>query len=184
MPPAGAKSVAKSRRSKPRRVIFPCPVVVDTREKKPYAFRSIRADARQGGGIMEVQAVSATVPSGDYSLLGFVGSVAVERKSIADLFGTLGKGRERFERELDRLSSMECPNVVVEAEWSEILDNYPQYSRLSPKSVFRSVNAWKQRYRRIHWEFVPGRQAGEVWTFRILERFFAEKQRAKRSRQC
>jgi ERCC4-type nuclease len=43
---------------------------------------------------------------------GFADQIAVERKSLADLFGTLGQGRERFERELVRLSAHQYAAVV------------------------------------------------------------------------
>ena len=103
---------------------------------------------------------------------GFPGRVAVERKSLADLFGTIGQGRDRFERELERLNQMDFAAVVVEAQWSEVFDDPPRHSRLCPKTVFRSVNAWEQRYPRVHWSFLPGRDFAEVKAFRVLERFY------------
>lgn len=145
--------------------------MIDNREKLPYTFDGLRADAREGGGPLAVPVKVATLASGDYSLEGFETRIAVERKSLADLFGTIGQGRERFERELARLNEFEFAAVVVEAEWSEILSGGPIHSKLSPKTVFRSVNAWEQRYTRVHWHFLPGRDIAEVKTFRVLERF-------------
>jgi DNA excision repair protein ERCC-4 len=153
---------------------FPGVVLVDTREQLPYLFDAIRADKREGGGVLAVPTRVEGLPSGDYSLDGFADRVAVERKSPADLFGTLGKGRERFDRELARLADMEFAAVVVEAEWTEIVNNPPARSQLPPRTVFRSVLAWQQRYPRVHWWTVPGRAMGEVVTFRILERFHRE----------
>lgn len=153
---------------------FPGVVLIDTREQLPYAFDAIRADKREGGGVLAVPTRVEGLPSGDYSLEGFADRVAVERKSLADLFGTLGKGRERFERELERLSAFDFAAVVVEAEWTQIVNDPPARSRLSPKTVFRSVVAWQQRYPRVHWWTVPGRDMGEVVAFRVLERFHRE----------
>lgn len=161
-------------RAKP--VAFPAAVLIDTREQRPYAFAGLTADAHQGGGPLVVETRPATLPSGDYSLDGFADRVAVERKSKADLFGTLGRGRERFERELARLAGMEFAAVVVEAEWSEVFDDPPARSGLAPKCVYRSVLAWQQRFPLVHWLFVPGRDFAEVTTFRVLQRFHTDHQ--------
>lgn len=154
---------------------FPPAIVIDTREQHPYAFDRIPADAYQGEGLLAIRTEVRTLRSGDYSLAGYEHRVAVERKSKADLFGTVGQGRERFERELARLNGMQFASVVVEAEWSEILTDPPPHTQLSPKTINRSVLAWKQRFVRVHWEFWPGRTAAEAITFRILERFWKER---------
>lgn len=154
---------------------FPGVVLIDTREQRPYTFAGLNADAKDGGGELAIPTRVETLPSGDYSLAGYADRVAVERKSLADLYGTLGKGRDRFVRELDRLNAMEWACVVVEAEWSTILADPPERSRLNPKTVWRSVLAWMQRYPRVHWLTVAGRDMGQVATFRVLERFLRER---------
>jgi DNA excision repair protein ERCC-4 len=155
-------------------VTFTPVVVIDTREQAAYSFASLKADICDGGGPLVITSRRGTLRSGDYSLRGYERRVAVERKSLADLYGTLGKGRDRFERELRRLAGFQFAAVVVEAELSEILSSPPPRSKLSPKSVYRSILAWQQRYPAVHWWFVPGRAMGETTTFRILERFFKE----------
>lgn len=174
---------------------FPRTILIDTREqlplvfanlnatcdetedgtwRAPYLFAEVPADAQFGGGIWQVRTERLTLPSGDYSLDGYADAVSVERKSKADLFGTLGQGRDRFIRELERLNEMTFAAVVVECEWSEILNDPPPFTGLEPKTIFRSVLAWQQRYPRIAWWFCPGREFAEVTTFRILERFVKE----------
>lgn len=153
---------------------FPCTVLVDTREQLPFAFDAIPADATAGGGLWRVRTDRLALPSGDYSLDGYAAAVAVERKSLADLFGTVGQGRERFVRELERLADMTFAAVVVEAEWSAVFTAPPGFTGLPPKTVFRSVLAWQQRFPRVHWWFCPDRDFAEVCTFRILERFVKE----------
>ena len=63
-------------------------LLVDTREQRPLYF---------GEGVPQRR---ATLPTGDYSVEGCEGLIAIERKSLGDLFGTVGQGRERFEREI------------------------------------------------------------------------------------
>lgn len=154
--------------------VFLGTVVVDTREQLPYTFAGIRADRSDGGGPLTVPVRVGTLASGDYSLVGCESLVAVERKSKADLFGTLGKGRDRFERELARLAGYRAAAVVVEATWPEVVTDPPPRSELPPKTVLRSVLAWKVRYPTVHWDFVGPRALAEVFTFRFLERFLKE----------
>lgn len=161
----------------------PFTVVVDTREQCPYRFESIVADVREDPlrRPIAIPYVRRFLPQGDYSIVGHESAIAIERKSITDLFGTLGQGRRRFEAELARLQSdAKFAAVVVEAEWSEILSSPPAWSKLSPKTVYRSILAWQQRFPRVHWMMVPGRVAGEITTYRILERFWIESQKKTR----
>ncbi len=157
----------------------PFVVIVDTREQLGYDFNGLVADTRQGGRPLEVLTVVGTLRQGDYSIVGHAGRIAVERKGgdegLADLYGTLGQGRHRFERELARLNGLEVAAVVVEAEWSAVLEGY-RHSKLNPKTIWRSVIAWRQRFPRVHWDFLPGRRAAEVMTYRILERWWRDRQ--------
>lgn len=151
-------------------VPFVATVKIDTREQLPFAFTGFSADARHGGAPLAVSTVRGTLPTGDYSLVGMEHVVAVERKSLADLFSTLGQGRDRFVRELERLSLFTVAAVVVESSLQDALVNPPSHSRLNPKTVHRSIIAWTQRYPRIHWWWCDTRELAEVTTLRILER--------------
>lgn len=153
---------------------FPATVLVDTREQHPYSFDAIPADVERGGGTWKVKVDRLALPSGDYSLDGYATAVAVERKSLADLYGTVVQGRERFIRELDRLNEMTFAAVVVEAEWSTVLNEPPARTQVAPKTIYRSVLAWQQRFPRVHWLMMPSRDIAEVTVFRILERFLKE----------
>ena len=72
-------------------------VVVDTREQEPYAF-----DPRR------VTVVRRALPAGDYSVEGWEGAVAVERKTLEDFVSTVIRGRARFRKELRRLEGYEA----------------------------------------------------------------------------
>lgn len=101
-------------------LITPYVIVVDTREQLPFAFGGIRADASHHRRPLQVQTVRRCLPAGDYSLAGHETQIAIERKSAADLFHTLGAGRRRFQAELSRLDSYTVAAVIVEADWSDI----------------------------------------------------------------
>lgn len=155
-------------------IAAPFTVVVDSREQTPFAFTGLHGDARHGRQPLTVRTVTAGLSAGDYSIEGFERQVAIERKSLCDLFNTLGQARARFIRELGRLHAMEFAAVVVEAGWEEVLQRPPPRSRLLPKTVYRSVLAWQQRYYRVHWWLCPSRGFAEVTTFRMLERFWKD----------
>jgi ERCC4-type nuclease len=85
-------------------------VVVDTREQEPYSF-----DPRLAA--VERRALTA----GDYSVAGLENTVAVERKSLDDFVSTVIHGRERFRRELRKLTGYRAACVVVEAGVLDVL---------------------------------------------------------------
>ena len=99
-------------------------VVVDTREQQPYAFDPAR-----------VTVVRRALPGGDYSLEGYEGSVAAERKSLEDYVGTVVGARARFARELRALSEFDLGCVVVEGTLEDILAHRYR-SGAHPSAVF------------------------------------------------
>ena len=111
-------------------------IIEDTREQTPLDFSSFHF----------VEVVRATLKSGDYSIRGYETQFAIERKSLADLIGTITKGHDRFERELERLMSYQFAAVVIEA--SEIALRTGHYrSCLSPRSAVGMITAFEVRYR-------------------------------------
>jgi ERCC4-type nuclease len=115
----------------------------------------------------------ATLSAGDYSLKGLEDQVSIERKSLPDTFGTFGQGRDRFERELERLSRLRFGAVVLEADFDTIIFRPPARSQLKPKTVIRSMAAWAIRHN-VHFYWCPNRAAAEKWTYILLERFWKD----------
>lgn len=149
-----------SPRPQKRRMI----IIVDTREQLPYDFACITPPPA-----VEV----ATLDAGDYSLKGFEGQVAIERKTLNDAYSTFGQGRRRFQVELERLAGYQFAAVVIEADWHTIVRRPPSRSRLNPKTVVASIAAWSQRYG-VHFWTCPNREFAERWTYRLLERFWKD----------
>ena len=164
-------------------------VIVDTREQSPFGFKTFRADSKhkrkrktEDGKIQEfvpslfIPTEIAGLKTGDYSIKGMEHLVTVERKSLVDLYQTLSAGRDRFERELQRMAEFQVADIVIESGFQFALQNPPRHTRFTAKSVFRSVNAWKQEFRNIHWNWCDSRELAEHVTFRILERFWMKQQ--------
>jgi ERCC4-type nuclease len=152
----------------------PLAVVVDTREQRPFAFNGITGPR---GRELEIVTCRAGLKTGDYSIRGLEHEVAVERKSKADLYGTVGRGRARFEREIERLAAMERPAMVLECDLQSLLRS-PERSRVSPSSVLNSLIAWSVRHRIPVWP-CPGRRFAEIVTYRLLQHFWADRERGR-----
>lgn len=157
-------------------VIF-CPftVIVDTREGAPFSFQELTGDSAQGRKPLVVRTVRKGLSTGDYSIEGFEDRVAVERKSKLDLFGCMGKDRERFEKQVQRLNDLEHGFVVVEADWPSILLGSGE-SKLNPASVYGTVVSWQLKYPGVHWWMTPTREFAEKTTYRLLRQFWKWKE--------
>ncbi len=156
-------------------VLFPGTIVIDSREQRFYKFEGMISDARDGRRPLVVPCVMKGLRSGDYSLEGHEDRIAIERKSLADAYGTFGRGRGRFQRELARLNEMPYAAVIVEAEWSVVFRDPPERAKLPPKTLYRSIIAWQQRFPRVHWWFVPNRIFAERTVLRIFERYLKDR---------
>ena len=93
-----------------RSKLTPVTFIIDTREQEPLGFNP-----------QLVRPVRRALPAGDYSVEGLETLVAVERKSLADFVSTLIHARERFHRELQRLTGYSRACVVVEADLADVL---------------------------------------------------------------
>jgi ERCC4-type nuclease len=154
-------------------------IVVDSREKLPYRFAGVRSKVRVPHADDEVTFLLqfGYLVSGDYSLAGLTDRVAVERKSIDDLYGTLGRGRDRFRDECERLSSLDLAAIVIEGTLTDILKRPPEHSQMRPSAVANTIVSWSRRWPRVHWWFADSRRLAEVFTYRLLEGFWRDQQR-------
>lgn len=145
---------------------------IDTREQDPFTFASVTMP------ILPLKLIRGTLPTGDYAddgrhCLPPAEQAVVERKSLADLYGSLGHGRERFEREFVRLAEYGYAALVIESDWSQIMrpnDYLRHLTRLKPKTVVNTLLAWGERYG-VHVWPCPGRRFAEQLTHRIIERW-------------
>lgn len=79
-------------------------IIEDSREQAPLDFT----------GIKGVDVIRQGLKTGDYSIQGYENRICFERKSVADLVGTLIGGHERFLREMDRMQGFEVKYILVE----------------------------------------------------------------------
>ena len=103
-------------------------LVIDTREQSPLFTKPPK-------GLLLCR---DTLHVGDYSVRGFESSISIERKSLPDLYGSIGKGRDRFKRELETLSTYEYKALVVEGHEPDIL-RWQDFSQMHPNSVRHTI---------------------------------------------
>ena len=88
-----------------------------------------------------------TLSYGDYSVAGLEHLIAVERKSLPDLLGSVTSGRERFETELKRARSLHRFFLLIEASPADFLvEDFGRLSRAHPRSVWGTLMIWSTRY--------------------------------------
>lgn len=102
--------------------------IIDTREQTPLDLSPLGSE-------------SGTLCSGDYSVKGLEHVVRVERKSLPDLVGVVGRDRERFDREVQRLLSFPVRALVIESNWREI-EMGGWRGQVTPKQVVGSLLGW------------------------------------------
>jgi ERCC4-type nuclease len=145
------------RRGSPR--ARPRAIIADTREKKPFQFKGYRVKR-------------VALKTGDYSVDGFQGVVAVERKTAEDMVNTLMVGRDRFSRELARAAELDRFVVVVESSMAGMVLSAngrtsaglrPLLSRLSALSSQHGVSVL----------FCDNRAMAEIVCLEVLRPFLA-----------
>lgn len=110
-------------------------IVIDTREKTPWAFAS--------------ETKSAKLDCGDYSVEGAENNIAIERKaSVAEVAGNITK--KHFWNAMERLSQVDRPYLILEFTKSDVAmypkgpkglpPNRQRFNKISPKFIFSSLN--------------------------------------------
>ena len=160
-------------------MIAPFTVAFDTREQLPFSFQHIRMDRKRAF----VMTQKRTLQTGDYSIVGYEDRLCVERKSLEDLYHTLGKGRERFMKELERMQTMECSAVVIEASWKQIAsptEDDPLFrSLVHPNSILGTIVACAGQFPKTRWKAAGNRTNAEKFTFDILLHFYKSDEKGK-----
>lgn len=119
-----------------RAEVYGFSIIEDTREQNPLDF----------GSVSDVPAIVRGLKTGDYSATGYEDLVTIERKSVTDLVNTVIHGRDRFERELQRMKDTHrLYAIFCEGTWADI--RYHAYQGFSnPLSILGSLDAFASRY--------------------------------------
>lgn len=138
--------------------LAPFVIAIDTREQRPLDF--------PGFAVMR-----KTLPTGDYSMVGFEERIAIERKSKADAWSCVADGRARFERCMARLGQLERAAVVIECSLSEFQVQPYQIQRVNAATAVGSYLSWMVQYR-VPVIWVDNREFAARVVVRILASFY------------
>jgi len=153
-------------------ITCPFTIRIDDRERRGgYTFEGLHADADKQHRPLVVPTAECRLVTGDYTLAGAEDRIAIERKTLNDLYGTLGQGRDQFRAEHERMAELEFAAVVIEASLATAIARPPAESRLRPICVYRTFISWSLRYG-VHWWFAGSRRGGEKTTFHVLRKFW------------
>lgn len=136
-------------------------ITVDSREQLALNLKDTKVEGLSFGDYAADEAIT--------------GKTRVERKSLSDLLGTLGKGYDRFQREIERAQTAGYNLVIlVEESFSNYL-SYPYMPHIRSKMPIEATNhnirELCQKYPNIQFLFVAGRKEA----VRVVNRIFSIK---------
>ena len=165
-----------------REIIRSMVVLIDTREKENHHIVDYLEKKK-------IAYKTRALPAGDYSVmipenreLGIMrdiylnldkdGGILIERKNSAEeLAGNLGRNRDRFENELEKMKGAEKHLIVERGTWEDIFDG--RYNSLVTSTSYRgSLITFMSRYG-LHVHFV-GRQTSPAFIVELLGRKIKE----------
>ena len=106
-------------------------ILVDSREQLPFDLRPMPTE-------------STALPSGDYTLKAAPDYCVIERKTGPDLLACIGRGRPRFERELQRLRAFPRRMILVECRYVDLLND--TRTQINHASIAGTLAAWTGRF--------------------------------------
>jgi ERCC4-type nuclease len=134
-------------------------LVVDTREQTPLFQPNSKP-----------WIIQSALKTGDYSVKGFENLIVIERKSLSDLFSSLGKERERFKKELKRMEKFVWKGLLIEGSERDIL-SCQEYSGMHPNAVYHSLSSIEVRYG-VHIYYAKKIKRARWWVLSRLTRFY------------
>lgn len=120
-------------------------IIQDTREQSPFDF-----------SFYDCEVAIATLKTGDYTLEGYEQIICIERKkSPSELATNLGKYKERFENELERMREFKHKYIVCEFNEEElrkfphnakIPNRIKKYIRMNGKYMRKKLYEYEEEY--------------------------------------
>jgi len=106
---------------------------------------------------------------GDYSIEGMEDKITIERKSIPDLFGSLGKGRKNFEKRIAKMKDMYWSAIMIEGCEDEVMKKQ-DYSSMNVNAIYHTLSSYEVDG--VHIYFAKRKRDAQDWVLTRLTRFF------------
>lgn len=136
-------------------------LLVDTREKLPLFDDD------------EPFVIRKPLKIGDYSIKGFENEIAIERKSISDLYLCLGKERERFMKEINLMRHLKWKGLLIEAKEEEIYA-YFGGPTLHPNAIYSSLASLEVKAG-FHIYYADTLKQAKFWVLSRLLKYYKHK---------
>lgn len=131
-------------------------ILRDTREQKPYPFHDYDVDVKD-----------EKLDTGDYTVEGYKGDFAVERKTKPDFLRSMTHDRDRFKRELVRAGEFNFPMALLLESPRVEFERGMYRSEAHPNSVIGTIDSWGEKYN-VNFFFKRGRGMGEETAYTTL----------------
>ena len=124
-------------------------ILIDTREQKPLKF-------------LKSQFITQKLDFGDYTYDSEnYNKIHFERKSIEDLWGTLGAGYDRFNAEVERAKAADCYLIVLIDYTYSKAQSYnfeKRFSALTADYIFHRIRELMQKFDNLQFVFTGSRE--------------------------
>jgi len=140
-------------------------IIRDTREQKGKGW-NFRASANCYG--QKVQKLDV----GDYTVEGMEDILMIERKTLGDLWGTLGpqKNYQRFLREMDRAKDHRIKFLIVEATLADVDRGY-SYSQVPVNNIHAKLISLQAKHN-LHVIFAGRQDRARAYVRRLMSKMF------------
>ena len=139
-------------------------VIRDSREKAGHGYK-FRASAN----CLPMKTHKLDV--GDYSIEGYEHIIMVERKTIADLWGTLVQGRVRFMKEMERAKDHRVKYLIIEGSLADVNKGI-RYSKVRAEYIISSLISLEMKHG-VHVIYTSKRpDIAQAYVRRLLKKLF------------
>jgi ERCC4-type nuclease len=117
-------------------------IISDSREQSPLSFNKDKFDVVVDGVPFADYWLELPSTEGTYNQI----PLCFERKGIGDLFGTMGKGYDRFKREMERAKEAKFHMfLVIEGSIRDVAKGY-SHSSIKGESMLKKLAMLRVRY--------------------------------------
>lgn len=140
-------------------------IVRDTREQEGKGW-NFRASKNCAGVVREKLDV------GDYSIKGLENIVCIERKTIGDLWSTLGlqKNYERFLREWDRAKNHRMKYLIIEGTLADVNRGY-RWSKVHANLIHAKLFSLQVKHN-VHVVFAGRQDVARAYVRKLLDKLY------------
>lgn len=140
-------------------------IIRDTREQKGKGWNFNRSSNCLGQKIQKLDV-------GDYTVEGLEEVLMIERKTIGDLWGTLGnqKNYKRFLKEIDRAKDHKLKFLVIEGDLGDVNRGY-RYSQVPADNIHAKLVSLQVKHN-VHVIFAGRKDVARAYVRRLMHKVF------------